>query len=69
MLDFTCPVCGGEVRAEMSSGADFVTLDFTCRQCGRFASADITPEAIEARKDVMDYFNELVERIEGHDGN
>ena len=69
MLDFKCPVCGGEIRAEMSSGADFVMLGFTCRQCGRFASADITPDAIEAREDAMDYFNELVERIEGHDGD
>ena len=69
MLDFKCPVCGGEVRAEMSSVADFVTIDFTCRQCGRFASADITPEAIEAMEDAMDYFSELVERIEGNDGD
>ena len=61
MLDFKCPVCGGEVRAEMFSGADFMTIDFTCRQCGRFASADITPEAIEAREDAMDYFNECAE--------
>lgn len=61
MLDFTCPVCGGEVRAEMSSGADFVTIDFMCRQCCQFASADITSEAIEAREDAMDYFNECAE--------
>ena len=61
MLDFTCPVCGGEVRPELSIGANFVSLDFECTLCGRFADVDITPEAVKAKEEAMDYFNECAE--------
>ena len=61
MLDFKCPVCGGEVRPELSIGANFVSLDFVCDLCGRFADVDITPEAVKAKEEAMDYFNECAE--------
>ena len=61
MLDFTCPVCGGEVKTELSIGANFVSLDFECCLCGRFADVDITPEAVKAKEEAMRYFDECAE--------
>lgn len=69
MLDFKCPVCGGEVKTELSIGANFVSLDFTCGLCGRFADVDIKPEAVEAKEEAMRYFSECAEEIEANDGN
>lgn len=69
MLDFKCPVCGGEVKAELSIGANFVSLDFTCGLCGRFADVDITPEAVATKEEAMRYFNECAKEIEENDGN
>ena len=63
MLGFKCSVCGGEVKNELSVGANFVSLDFECGLCGRFADVDITPEAVEAKEAAMDYFNECADRL------
>lgn len=38
-----------------------MSLDFVCGLCGRFADVDITPEAVKAKEDAMDYFNERAE--------
>lgn len=69
MLDFTCPVCGGEVKTELSVGANFVSLDFTCDLCRRFADVDITPEAFAAKDEAMRYFDECAKEIEVNDGD
>lgn len=65
MLDFRCPICGGQVTADISDGRDWATLDFKCRRCGLWCDVDITPYAEEARDEAMAYFEDNVDRIEG----
>lgn len=65
MLDFKCPVCGGDVTVRLSYGSTWATLDFKCCGCGRWADIDITGDAEEAMQEAMGYFDSIVKRVEG----
>lgn len=65
ILDFKCPICGGDVTCEPEISKCFASLDFKCRKCGVWVDVDITSEAEMAKDDAMEYFDSQVKRIEG----
>lgn len=60
---FKCPVCGGDVGAELDfwNESKSMSVDFKCHGCGRFIDVDATDLLGEAQ----DYFDDELERIEG----
>ena len=65
LLDFKCPICGGDVTCELDYGKRFASLDFRCHRCDWFVDVDMTPEAEELRELALESFREQVLRIEG----
>ena len=60
---FKCPVCGGDVGAELDfwDESKSMSVDFKCPGCGRFIDVDATVLLDEAR----DYFDDELKRVEG----
>ena len=60
---FKCPVCGGDVGAELNiwGEPEVMSAIFKCHGCGRSTEMDATDLLGEAR----DYFDDELERIEG----
>ena len=69
ILDFKCPICGGDVTCWLDYGKRFASLDFRCCKCGWWVDVDMTPEAKELRELALESFREQVLRIEGREND
>lgn len=60
---FKCPVCGGDVGAELDiwGKPKVMNVIFKCHGCGRFTDIDATDLLDEAQ----DYFDDELKRVEG----
>lgn len=63
---FTCPICGGEVVARMSSWElDSAEIEFRCHSCDRAVYERVALDAEEAFDEAQRRFNGMLDRIEG----